>query len=434
METRRTARFLTAVAVALSLAACSSQAQNSGGGSVVELTFQQFDPAAQVVGLQKAIDAFNSSHPNIKVTMNNVAFGDALNTFVREAGSGGGADVLHTAFTWTADLAKNGLIRNLDDDIAKDAPGAGIKDFIGLTINQYNNSTYAIPFTADDFALTYNADNFKAAGIASPPTSFEDLQADAAKLTTGTGADAKSGFCFPMASATGSEIWHFANVYLWGHGASFIKNDGGKWVPGATDAQLADAITYFKTFVDKGYTPKNVLSIPLAGDAFIAGGLAKGNCAMAVQTPQQFTVSRKSNQNLYSATLPAGPAGLQLQMGGRSLSINSNSKHPQEAWEFIRYLTSQDVFKQYYTNQFPAQTTLLKEHQFGPDLSSKPYQGYADSLVVARTYVEYAGAPAPIPTIWNAVAQNFNAAFVGQVTPDQAAKQLNAKFVQLLKG
>lgn len=423
-----------AIAAVLPLTACSTTAPGGNNSQVVELTFQQFDPATQVTGLQKAVDDFNASQSRIKVTMQNVAFADALNTFVREAGSGAGPDVLHTAFTWTADLAKNGLILNLDDYIAKNKPGAGIKDFLGLKINEYKNSIYALPFSSDSFALTYNTDSFAAAGLTKAPTTFEELQADAAKLTTGSGADKKYGFCFPMAGTPGSEIWHFANVYLWSHGASVIKNNGGKWTPGASDSQLADAISYFKSFVDKGYTPTNVLSIPLAGDAVIAGGLSKGTCAMAVQIPQQFAVSLAGNKSLLSAPLPAGPDGLQLQMGGRSLSINANSKHPKEAWEFIRYITSRKVFQNNYTNVFPAQATLLKDHTFGPALSSKPYRGYADSLVVARTYVEYAGAPAPIPAIWNALAQSFNAAFVGQVTPQQAAVQLNTKLSQLLKG
>src|SRR5690606_7290071 len=129
----------------------------------------------------------------------------------------------------------------------------------------------------------------------------------------------------------------------------------------------------FKSFLDNGYTPENLLSIPLAGDPVVAEGLAQGSCAMTVQTPQQFTVSRESNENLGSAPLPAGPEGRQLQMGGRSLSINTNSEHPDEAWEFIRYITSQEVFEEYYTNQFPAQATLLTEATFGPELSGEPY-------------------------------------------------------------
>lgn len=419
-----------AVCVALALASCTAQSDTTSA-ETVELTFQQFDPAAQVTGLQAAIDEFNASHDRIRVTMSNVAFADALNTFVREAGAGGGPDVLHTAFTWTGDLASNGMILNLEDYIAADAPGAGIDDFLGQEINTYEDSLYAIPFTADSFALTYNIDVLAAAGVA-PPEDFDELIEVAATLTSGSGADTTYGLCFPMAGAPGSEIWHLTNVYLWGHGASVVRNDDGDWNPGTTDEQLADTIAYFKSFLDNGYTPENLLSIPLAGDPVVAEGLAQGSCAMTVQTPQQFTVSRESNENLGSAPLPAGPEGRQLQMGGRSLSINTNSEHPDEAWEFIRYITSQEVFEEYYTNQFPAQATLLTEATFGPELSGEPYRGYAESLVEARTYVEYLGAPAPIPAIWNALAEHFNAAFAGQLSVEEAAQQLNSQLEQML--
>lgn len=442
-----TATRFGAMAVALltglALAACSGQTAPSPGTSPggspgeapapqekVELTFQQFDPAAQVEGLQAAIDEFNSSQDRIHVTMQIVAFADALNTFVREAGAGGGADVLHTAFTWTGDLAKNGMIINLSDLIAQSPPESPVDSFVGKEINTYEGSLYALPFTADSFALTYNPARLTAAGVTAPPSTWEELSDAAAKATSG----GQYGLCIPMSGAPGSEIWHAANVYLWSHGSNVAANNGGSWAPGSTDAQLTDAIGYYKSFLDNGSAPQNVLSIPLAGDPVIAGGLANGDCAMSFQVPQQFTISLGSNKDLLSAPLPAGPEGRQLQMGGRSLSINKNSKHPAEAWEFIRYITSKSVFQNHYTNQFPAQSTLLESRSFGPSLASETYAGYTESLLVARTYVEYLGAPSPIPAMWNALAEKFNAAYAGQLSPADAATQLNAELTRQLKG
>lgn len=424
---------LTAAAViSVGLAGCSTPAPSGteGTGGTIELTFQQFDPAAQVTGLQTAIDNFNASQTHIHVTMHNVAFADALNTFVREAGAGGGADILHSAFTWTGNLAKNGLIVNLDDLIAKNPPDTAANKFLGTAINSFKGSLYALPFTTDSFALTYNPKLFAAAGIDSPPADWEALTADAKKLTS----NGVSGLCIPMGGAPGSEVWHIVNDYLWSHGSSVIKKDGNKWVPGSTDKQLADAITYFKGFLDDGSTPQNVLSIPLAGDPVIADGLANGQCAMAAQVPPQFTVSLAKNDTLRSAPLPAGPEGLKLQLGGRSLAINAKSAHPKEAWEFIRYLTSKQVFQKYYTNQFPAQATLVKAGEFGPKLASKAYSGYTDSLLVGKPYTEYLGAPMAIPAVWNALVEKFSAAYSGQLTPAEAAQQLNQKYTAQLAG
>ncbi|MGC4151610.1 MAG: sugar ABC transporter substrate-binding protein [Propionicimonas sp.] len=436
-----TATRFGAMAVALTagfaLAACSggTTPPTSGGEASppqekVELTFQQFDPAAQVVGLQAAIDEFNASQDRIHVTMQIVAFADALNTFVREAGAGGGADVLHTAFTWTGDLASNGMIVNLEEYIAQNPPESPVDSFVGKEINTYEGSLYALPFTADSFALTYNPDRLAAAGVTAPPATWEELSDVAAKATSGN----QYGLCIPMAGAPGSEIWHATNVYLWSHGSTVAANNGGTWAPGSTDAQLADAITYYKSFLENGSTPQNVLSIPLAGDPVIAEGLANGDCAMSFQVPQQFTISLGSNDKLLSAPLPAGPEGRQLQMGGRSLSINKNSKHPAEAWEFIRYITTKSVFQEHYTNQFPAQSTLLESRSFGPSLASETFAGYTESLLVARTYVEYLGAPSPIPAMWNALVEKFNAAYAGQLTPADAAAQLNAELARQLEG
>ena len=53
---------------------------------------------------------------------------------------------------------------------------------------------------------------------------------------------------------------------------------------------------------------------------------------------------------------------------------------------------------------------------------------------MARTYVEYLGAPSPIPAMWNALVEKFNAAYAGQLTPADAAAQLNAELARQLEG
>jgi multiple sugar transport system substrate-binding protein len=426
-------RVLVTGVAALAMVANACTSAPAGQTEKVDLVFQQFDPPDQAAGLQAAVDNWDKTHPDIQVTMRNVAFADALTTYVRETGSGSGADVLHTAFTWTSDLARNGQIVKLDDLIKQSGPENGIDTFLGREISTYNGSLYSLPFTADAFTLTYSPANFKAAGITSPPPTYDELLSDAAKLTTGSGADKKYGICFAASSSPTSEVWHIANVYLWSNGATFVAQKGDAWGPGATDAQLAQAISYYKQFLTKGYAPENLLSVNLGGDPVIANGLAKGTCAMAIQNPNEFTVALKTNPDLLSAPLPRGTSGTVLQMGGRSLSINPNSKHKDQAWQFIKYLTSKEVFQKYYTNQLPAQKKLLADKTFGPQLATPAYDGFAKSLPLAKTYMEYAQSPAPVPAIWAAVAQNFGAAFAGQKTPDAAAADLNKQLADLLK-
>lgn len=437
IKTSTALRVLAVSAVSvLAMSGCAGsgggETENSGGGETekVQLTFQQFDPSVQVVGLQAAVDEFNRSQDRIEVTMANIAFADALTTFVREAGAGGGADILHSAFVWTGDLASNGLIVNLDELAAATPTESPVDSFTAKEINTYEGSLYALPWTVDSFALTYNPENLAAAGLDGPPADWDELKMFAAAMS----GDGAFGLCIPMAGAPGSEVWHVTNAYLWSHGSAVVRNIGGDWTTGSTEEQLSDAIAYFKSFIQDGSTPQNVLSIPLAGDPIITQGLASGECAMTFQSPQQFTVSLESNEGLLSAPLPSGPEGRFLHMGGRSLSINAQSDYPEESWEFIRYITSKDVFQNYYTNQFPAQSTLLASAEFGPTLSSETFRGYAENLLVAKTYLEYMGAPEPIPAMWNTLVANFNAAYSGQVSPDEAAREINTALTNALGG
>jgi multiple sugar transport system substrate-binding protein len=101
------------------------------------------------------------------------------------------------------------------------------------------------------------------------------------------------------------------------------------------------------------------------------------------------------------------------------LVINANTQHPKEAWKFVKFMTSQKVFSDYYRTQFPAQKSLLQKVDFG-----KPLAGFANQLQVARTWGPYADGPVPIGTLWNETDRAFGAALSGQRSPDDAAKDL----------
>ena len=93
------------------------------------------------------------------------------------------------------------------------------------------------------------------------------------------------------------------------------------------------------------------------------------------------------------------------------LVINANSKHPDAAWKFVKFMASQPVFADYYRTQFPAQTSLLKQIDFGA-----PLKGFAEQLPDARTWGPYASGPVPIGTMWNATSRAFGKALSGQVS------------------
>jgi multiple sugar transport system substrate-binding protein len=396
----------------------------------VDLVFRQSDPAAEVVGLVKAIDDWNASQSRIKVKVETVPWSDALNQYVREAQAGSTKpDVLQVAFVWTKDLATTGLITKLDDLIKKDAPGKGIDDFLGTDLGVYKDGIYGIPWTVDTNVMAYRPDLFRKAGIDAFPDDWDAFFAAAKKLTVDTNGDGKIdqyGFGFPAGSAPGGTMWFLVNYYIWSNGKTMVEPDGaGGWRMGVKVEDLVECMKYFNRFIVEGITPKSLIGVSVAGDPEITGGLARGEFAMGFFTPSVFRVTAKQSQvPLASAKIPKGRVMRISHLGGRALVLNTKTKNPDESWAFLKALTGKKIFESY--NQFPAQKSLLKDIVY-----PEPEKGFAEQLPFAVTFKRYIESPVPVNTMWETVNREFGAYYSGQKTPEQAAADI-IKVVQPL--
>lgn len=408
-------------------------------GEQIQLVFRQNDPPNEVGDLfERAIAEWNSSHPNIQVTFENVPWAQAQEQYVREVQAGGGPDVAQMAFVWTRDLAIADLVMNLDSFIESAPPGTvdGMEsfkeDFLGYDLGEYEESIYGIPFSVDTFAMGYRPDIFEAAGVTEFPDTWDALFDAAQQLTADTDGDGRTdqyGFCFPAGSGPTSGMWFLANYYLWSNGHWFIQEaaDGG-WEVGTTPEAVAEAMTYFNNFFAASATPESMIAIDSWGDPEYTSALGRGDCAILFLPPQAFRAAEgQSEIALASAPDPQGSVTRISHLGGRTLVINPNTKHPEAAWAFLQFLTGQRFYEEYYTGQFPPQKSLLANMTFEASI-----QGYADQLPHAVTFKTYILAPPPVAAMWDATNREFGAVYSGQKSAEQAGADLVAEMENLL--
>ncbi|QRM47262.1 sugar ABC transporter substrate-binding protein [Rhizobium sp. BG4] len=386
----------------------------------IELVFRQFDPPTEIAGLIAAVDAWNSSHPDVQVKLQTMTGGDTLAQLAREVPAGAGPDVQQLAFVWTRDLAKSKLLLDLDPLIKSAAPAAGIDDFLAVDLAKLDGKLFGVPWTADTFSMAYRPDLLQASSVEGFPDTWQALADAAKKLTNGD----QYGFCFPAGSSPDSGMWILANYYLWSNGATLVNQDGsGKWTVSVTPEQLTQTIDYFNKFFVDATAPENLITVNAWGDPELVGGLGRGDCAITFFPPQTFRAAEKQSEKpLLTAPIPQGSAKRVSHLGGRALGINPNSKHQQEAWEFVQYLTGPETFKTY--NQYPAQKSLLSKLQF-----PATEQGYVAMLPVAQTFERYISSPIPVSSMTALINREFGAVFSGQREPEEAAsiiiKELN---------
>lgn len=210
---------------------------------------------------------------------------------------------------------------------------------------------YGLPLSMDTMALYYNKDLLDRAGVATPPTTWEEFM-DAVQETTTFGADGRiiqSG----VALGTGNNIDNAADIFalLMQQRNSPVTN--GRSVTLANNIkqlrQNHPAFEVLRFYTDFAQPTKEVYSWNTekgnAFDAFVQGqsafylGYAFDAERIAARAPQM-TVEVVSLPQL-DPTRPANIANYWLQ------SVVKKSEHQNVAWDFIRYATTERNTKRY---------------------------------------------------------------------------------------
>jgi len=436
-ETKSKKRTLVSVALtaALSVVLILTAEMTVFAAEKVTLVFRQNDPPGDAVGLPEAVKEFSQNNPDIKVKYETVPWSDALNQFIREAKVGGGADVLQLAFVWTMDLAKADTLVKLNPLMEEDPLPAGIEDFKAVDLGELNGDIYGIPWTTDTFAMVYRGDLFAEQGLTDfPDDSWSHFKTVAEKLTkdkNGDGITDQYGFAFPAGSGPTGGMWFLVNYYIWGDGYTFMKQiEDGHWQVGVDADKIAEVMRYFNSFFEEGISPQSLIAVNSWGDPELIYGLARGDFAIGFMPPQSFRAVMDANTKapMHSAQIPAGTVTRRTHLGGRTLAINKNTEHPEEAWELLKWMCSKQVFEKYYRQQFSAQKTLLKQISYGPE-----YKGYVELIPQAQTFYKYIISPVRVQTMWAITNRQFGAVYSGQKSIEQASKDLIKEIGEALK-
>lgn len=392
------------------------------------ISFRFNDP--DTTGVEAAIAEYEKMNPGIEIDFQQLSWGEARQQYLREFAVGGGPDVVHIAFVWPKDLGRSGALLPLNDLINAKGLHAGIDDFVAHDLALDDGTQYAVPWSTDTWGMVYRTDILEEAGITELPTTWVELLDASRQIKEKTG---KIGFATPLGSASTNTIWFLANFYWWSNNVGLIVEDGsGGYKVGVTASDIAEAMTYYKTYLEEELVPAGYLGLSSWFDPVIIEGLADGEIAIGIMPPpnsRAAVASYVSKNPDAGDDLPfttgksmSGSFKPQTHLGGKMLGINPNSKDPEAAFDFLSFMTGKLTMGEYYTNELPAQYSLLKEIKFEPWL-----QGNIDQLSEnARVWGPYADGPVAIPTMWNAVGREFGSAFVGEKSIEEAAADLLA--------
>lgn len=305
-------------------------AKGSSGGDV-HITYGIWD-SNQEKGLRKMADEFEGKNPGIKIDIQVTGWSDYW-TMLEAAATGGSLpDTFWMHSNEIYRYASNGMLMDLTDKINKsdDVKLSNYPEGL-VKIYNLNNKQYAIPKDYDTIGLWYNKTMFDKAGISYPDETWnwDKLYEAAKKLTTGDGK--QYGFLAPLHNQEG----YYNFVYQ--NGGTIITDDK---VSGYDNPKTIEAMKYYVRFVSEGLSPK------IFDDAARAETLQNGLCAMGFfgsWNLSGFAANDYMTKNFNVTVLPSANDGKRSSIfNGLGNAISANTKHPEEAWKWVQYLSSKE--------------------------------------------------------------------------------------------
>jgi multiple sugar transport system substrate-binding protein len=262
-------------------------------------------------------------------------------------------DLVYTA-GWVPEFHR--YLRPLDTEIP-----AGITSDVAPTSSNavtWNGKRYGVPYTSNVFLLYVNMDHLARAGIAAPPTTWEELRLAAVELTR----DGVTGFMMPTGhpAGIGGLAAHWM-AFLQQAGGSLLNEDG---LP-AFDSDAG--VAALQMMVDLISTADPSAS-PYHHPGDVSVGFLHGKSAMMMNWASMYSlvanheISRVAD-DVATAILPAGPVGSASIDSGDAWSITANSWVPEKAMSLVDLYLHPRAQKQLFleTGALPARLSVLED-------------------------------------------------------------------------
>lgn len=305
----------------------------------VEITFWHTYTDTDAGPINKVVESFNKSQDRISVKI----LGNQDGTKQLTAISGGAApDILLTFWNNIGPWAEAGAVMDLSDNIQKD--GFDVNALIPAAAERMSihGNYYGMPFTMSMAnSLMYNKKAFEEAGITAPPETLEQMFDLAKQLTKrdGSGNIKQIGF-IPDYPWIDNVFWPVI------FGGSWYDESTGTVTP--NDPANVEAIAYERSFYDEfGADQIAKFKSGMGKRGTPQDPMLTGQLAMYIGWEYNFRDERAEGGPIGVAPFPYPASKPELKGAGmvspRAIFIPVKAKHPAEAWEFMKYLMTQDA-------------------------------------------------------------------------------------------
>ncbi len=392
----------------------SRDLKTSDGKTIITFWHTHNDDESKT--LKEIIADYEVKNPTIKVELQQVPFSDAQNKYKTVAQAKDAPDIFRSEIAWTAEFASLGYLMAIDMYMTDNYRSKFLP--APLKYNYYDKHYWGVPQVTDCLALMYNKKIFKDAGLEVPKTS-EELITIGKKLTNVEAN--KYGFFY-----RGDPYWFLP--FLWSFGGGMVSENDDILI------NSDDSVKALEYLIDLRIKEKVLPQVVDFANDYDnqQSGFKTGRYAMIVNGPWSSSdilsgEEFKNPLNLGITRIPAGKNGFASPAGGHNYVIAANTKHLEETWKLVDFLTEPQN-----QSKFAIRNNLLPTRLATYDLPEVK----KNTVISDFKYVLEASTNRPVipegGALFVDMKQPYQAALLGEKTPKAALDEVAVAWKKLL--
>lgn len=306
-----------------------------------------------------AVPQFEAANPHIDVEF--VRIEDYWNMLLVQHAGGKAPDVQRNIDMRFGPMLLRGALRPITEFINDPVNGVDLDDFhsVGIQGVTYGGEIWGLPQDICARSLVYyNMDLFDQAGLDYPDETWtlDDLVEAAKVLTVGKR---------PRVQQYGvGWIPSFATSLVFGFGGKYWSEDGTKNVINSPES--IRALEFLQSLIYEHGVAPSYGENPYGElrELFVGGRLAM-YVGAAFNIPD--VIRDAEDLRFGVAPMPIAPQGRTTMVHQCIWTMSSQTKHPEEAWELIKFLSSPEVLEEYWQRTWvaaPARRSVVMSEGF----------------------------------------------------------------------
>ena len=311
------------------------------GNATISLWVGYTGPELEVV--RSVVTDFETRHPGIRVDLVGGVYDDKILAAMRE----GQPPTVISSFESDnfGFYASKGALLDLGPYLDRDEIDDTIFAEATRPYTRYEGRRWALPMLADAYGLYWNRALFAQAGLSGPPRTMSELAEYAKRLTrrNADGSLAVVGFN-PIFGFYENSVANVGHLFA----ANWTDADGRSSL--AADPAWSKMLRWHKDLVDwYGYEDLMRFQDEIGGEFTATNAFQTERLAMCLDGEWRlaFIASGGSAVEFGTAPLPVEDGHPELYgsgfINGTIVGMPANAPHPDEGWQLVRYLTTDDA-------------------------------------------------------------------------------------------